>query len=195
MVVPEQQPITVLLRSWRTGDLTAGNDVVERLYPELRRLAARYMQSEHPGHTLQPTALVHELYLKLMTGQPVDWQDRAHFFAFAGRKLRHILVDHARRVRRKPRIQLSIESTAADVPSPSTDVDVLSLHEALDRLATVDSRASSVVELRFFGGLSDAEMAEVLQLSESTIRRDFRFARAWLAAHMITQPDASSSES
>ena len=155
---------------------------MERLYPELRRLAARYMQSERPDHTLQPTALVNELYVRLMSDQPVDWQDRAHFFAFAARKLRHILVDHARRARLRERIMLSLGP--AEGGSGAAEADLLALDQAMQRLEEAHGRSCRVLELRFFAGLTDAESAEVLGVSVPTVRRDFRYARAWLAAHL-----------
>jgi RNA polymerase sigma factor (TIGR02999 family) len=155
---------------------------MQRLYPELRRLAASYMRSERPDHTLQPTALVHELYIKLMSGAPVDWQDRAHFLAIAARKLRHLLVDRARRAQLNERILLSL--APVEKASGVAEADILALDQALDHLEQAHQRSCRVLELRFFAGLTDAESAEVLGVSVPTIRRDFRYARAWLAAYL-----------
>jgi RNA polymerase sigma-70 factor (ECF subfamily) len=140
---PDPYAITRRLREWREGNRQAGDEVIGMLYPELRRLAAYYMRMERPGHTLQPTALVHELYVTLMEGVSIDWQDRAHFFAFAARKLRHILVDHARRVRaaehslREVRVALREE----DGWTGRKEADIVALDEVLRRLEEVDSRS------------------------------------------------------
>jgi RNA polymerase sigma-70 factor, ECF subfamily len=184
--MPNETSITLLMQAWRGGDLKSRDELVERLYPELRRLAAHYMRSERPNHTLQPTALVNELYVRCFSGEWAGWQDRAHFFAFAARKLRHILVDHARRAQMKERFTLSLGSTP-DAP----EVDIVALDEALHRLEVLDSRCCRVLELRFFVGLNDKEAAEVLGVSVPTVRRDFRFARTWLAAHL--NPSAENS--
>jgi len=178
--------ITHLLRRWRSGDLEAGQQVIDRLYPELRRLAAHYMRFERAGHTLQPTALVHELYIKIMSGANVDWKDRAHFLAFAARKLRHILVDHARRVRSG---QKALAETRVALPkqagwSGESEADILALDEALAQLEGVDDRSCRALELRFFAGLTDDESAEVLGISAPTVRRDLTFAKAWLSARL-----------
>jgi RNA polymerase sigma factor (TIGR02999 family) len=143
---------------------------------------------ERAGHTLQPTALVHELYVKLMAGVSVDWQDRAHFLAFAARKLRHILVDHARRMRaaehsvRQVRVALGEEGGWTG----RNEADIVVLDEALNRLEEVDSRSYRVLELRFFAGLTEAEAAEVLGISVPSVKRDFAFARAFLATQLAT---------
>jgi RNA polymerase sigma factor (TIGR02999 family) len=178
--------ITHLLRRWRSGDSAAGEQVIDRLYPELRRLAAHYMSFERSGHTLQPTALVHELYIKLMSGAAIDWKDRAHFFAFAARKLRHILVDHARTVRSGLK---AIEETRVALPaqpgwSGGSEADILALDKALMQLEEIDNRSCQALELRFFAGLTDAESAEVLGVSVPTVRRDLTFAKAWLSAQL-----------
>jgi len=180
-VALDERSITTLLHSWRAGDAKARDEILERLYPELRRLAAHYMKSERAGHTLQPTALVHELYLRFLSADEVQWQDRVHFFAFAARKLRHILVDHARRAKLKDQLPLLLPPSRA-VPA---GIDVLALDQALEQLETVNSRAAHLLELRFFAGLTDQESAEVLHVSIPTVHRDWRFARAWLAAHIL----------
>jgi RNA polymerase sigma factor (TIGR02999 family) len=181
--------ITHLLRQWRSGDAEAGQQVIDRLYPELRRLAAHYMSFERRGHTLQPTELVHELYVKLMSGAALDWKDRAHFFAFAARKLRHILVDHARHVRSS---QNAIAQSKVALPkqhgwSGESEADILALDAALIKLETVDNRSCQALELRFFAGLTEEESAEVLGVSAPTVRRDLTFAKTWLSAQLNPQ--------
>jgi RNA polymerase sigma factor (TIGR02999 family) len=183
---PDPHAITCRLREWREGKREAGDEVLGMLYPELRRLAAHYMQMERPGHTLQPTALVHELYVKLMAGVSVDWQDRAHFLAFAARKLRHILVDHARRARAAEHSlqEVRVALREEDGWTGGKEADIVALDEVLRRLEDIDNRSYRVLELRFFGGLTEAESAEVLGISLPTVKRDFAFARAWLAAEL-----------
>jgi RNA polymerase sigma factor (TIGR02999 family) len=185
---PDPHVITRRLREWRDGKREAGDEVMGMLYPELRRLAAHYMRRERPGHTLQPTALVHELYVKLMAGASVEWQDRAHFFAFVARKLRHILVDHARRVRglehRLGEIRVALREE--DGWTGREEADIVALDEVLKRLEDVDSRAYRVLELRFFAGLTEKETAEVLGISVSTVKRHFAFARAFLTTQLAT---------
>jgi RNA polymerase sigma factor (TIGR02999 family) len=185
--------ITRLLHEWRSGESAAGEQVMDILYPELRRLAAHYMRGERPGHTLQPTALVNELYLKLMSGAAVDWQDRAHFFAFAARKLRHILVDHARHVRmaeQKLR-EVIVPLQEQEGRQGLGEADVVDLDHAMQRLEGIDARACRVLELRFFAGLTEAESAEVLGIAVPTVKRDFAFARAWLAAELTGGGESS----
>jgi RNA polymerase sigma-70 factor (ECF subfamily) len=181
--------ITHLLRKWRSGDAEAGQQVIDRLYPELRRLAAHYMSFERRGHTFQPTELVHELYVQLMSGAALDWKDRAHFFAFAARKLRHILVDHARHVRSG---QNALAQTKIALPkqhgwSGESEADILALDTALSKLETVDNRSCQALELRFFAGLTEEESAEVLGVSVPTVRRDLTFAKTWLSAQLNPQ--------
>lgn len=175
------------LAAWRNGDHKAGQELIATAYQELRRLAAHYLQQERTGHTLQPTALVHELYLKLFGSGPVAWQDRAHFFAIAAQQLRRLLVDHARaraadkRGGDKVRLSLSeIEGWAG-----ARDENFLDLHEALGRLEKLDPRAARVIELRFFAGLQETETAEVLGISLATLKRDWKFARTWLASQLL----------
>ncbi len=168
------------------GELRRGNPGVESqlvslLYPELRRLAQHYMVQEHPGHTLQATALVHEVYLQMFGAEPMQWENRAHFFAVAAQQMRRILVDHARartaEKRGGGRIQ-ALEAAAAT--AAADDEQLVALDEALARLEELDPRAGRVVELRFFGGLTEKEAAEVLGISVSTLKREWEFARAWL---------------
>jgi RNA polymerase sigma factor (TIGR02999 family) len=152
------------------------------VYAELRRLATHYLRGERGDHTLQPTALVHEAYLRLTNLQEVDWHSRSHFFATAATVMRRILVDHARAYRAKKREAfgqaISIED--AFVFSPERSAQLLALDEALNRLAKLDIRRSRIVELRFFGGLSEEETGAVLGISSRTVKRDWRFAKAWL---------------
>jgi RNA polymerase sigma factor (TIGR02999 family) len=158
-------------------------ELMERVQGELRRLAASYMRSERSGHTLQPTALVNEAYAKLFGGEQVDWQNRAHFFAVAARQMRRILVDHARDRSRDKRgggaIAVPLEDHLAGI-APGAQEDLLSVDQAMTELEKLEPQASRVVELRFFGGLTDKEVAEVLGISFAMVRRDWEFARAWL---------------
>jgi RNA polymerase sigma-70 factor (ECF subfamily) len=176
--------LTSLFVRMRHGDADAVNDVMDALYTELHRLAARHMRGEPRRHTLQPTALVNEAYLRLMHG-PLRIYDRQHFLALAARAMRHVLVDHARQKRagkRGGRLQRVALNLAGGVPP--FDVDVIALDEALTELATLDPRASRVVELRFFGGHTDQEVCDILGEKLPTIRRDWVFARCWLKARL-----------
>jgi RNA polymerase sigma factor (TIGR02999 family) len=158
------------------------------LYGELHGMAAHYMRQERSGHTLQATALVNELYIRLFASTGIDWQNRAHFFAVAAQQLRRILVNHARdrqaEKRGGKRVRLSL--TEVNGLAQPVEEDLLDLDEALTRLQEIDSRAAQVVELRFFGGLQENEAAEVLSVSVPTVKRDWQFARAWLIRHMRT---------
>jgi RNA polymerase sigma-70 factor, ECF subfamily len=174
--------ITLLLLKAKDGDREAESALAPLVYDELRRLARRYMRNERPGHTLQATALVHEAYLKLIEQRDTTWQNRAHFFGVAAQLMRRILVDHARAKLAKKRGG-SQQKISLDVPAalvPAQPEQFLALNEALDRLSQRDPRQGRVVELRFFGGLSDEETAEVLAISARTVKRDWSVARAWL---------------
>jgi len=177
-----QRQITARLIAWNSGDTGARDDVIEAVYQELRRMADRYLRFESPGHTLQPTALVHEAYLRLIDQTKVSWQNRAHFFGVAAQMMRRILVDHARTKQRDkrggPSRKLSLDE-AMDV-SKERAADLVALDSALASLTEIDARKSRVVELRFFGGLSVEETAEVLAVSPQTIMRDWKLAKAWL---------------
>lgn len=177
-----QQQITDRLIAWNSGDTAALDDVMHAVYKELRRMADRYLRLEHPGHSLQPTALVHEAYLRLIDQTQVSWQNRAHFFGVAAQMMRRILVDHARTKQRDKRGgaagTLSLDEVI-DV-GRSRGADLVSLDEALESLAGIDPRKSRVVEMRFFGGLSVDETAEVLNVSPQTVMRDWKLAKAWL---------------
>lgn len=174
--------LTGLLIEWHEGDKAALDRLTPLVYDELRRIAHRYVQRERAGHTLQTTALVNEAYLRLAGQQKVDWQNRAHFFAVTAQVMRHILIDHARRrhyVKHGGDAQhVSLE--AATVMSQQRAVELIALDDALAELANFDQRKSRVVELRYFGGLSLEETAEVLEVSLMTVRRDWRVAKAWL---------------
>jgi RNA polymerase sigma factor (TIGR02999 family) len=179
--------ITQYLRRWQGGDADSANQAIAGLYADLRRMAARVLSSERMGHTLQPTDLIHELYLRLAAGKTPEWRSRTHFFAVAARTLRRILIDHARarlaerRGGDAPKVSFEL---AGDVSVGCSYDDLLIIEEALAELEQADERAARVTELRFFGGLELAEIAIELGVSEITVKRDWKFARAWLAAHL-----------
>ena len=174
--------VTQLLLDWSDGDARARAEVLPLVYDELRRLAALYLLRERHDHTLQPTALVHEAYLRLVDQRQVNWRNRAQFVGLAAVMMRRILVNYARdRAAGKRGGDLQkVPLSDADEPGTPQDVDVIVLHDALDQLSAIDPRKSRIVELKFFGGLTTNEIAEVLQLSPATIERDWSFARAWL---------------
>jgi RNA polymerase sigma-70 factor, ECF subfamily len=181
-----QQRVTDLLTRWSDGDAAALAELTPLVYDELRRLAHRHMNGERANHTLQTTALVNEAYLRLADQTNPRWQNRAHFFAVAARAMRGILVSYARSQRAQKRGggAVKIELDEAALVSPEESKEIVDLHEALERLATLDSRKAQVVELKYFGGLNFDEMAEVLDISPVTLRRDWRFAKAWLYAEL-----------
>jgi RNA polymerase sigma factor (TIGR02999 family) len=174
--------MTLLLSALREGNAAAKDELLTRIYPELRRIAAHYMRQERPGHTLRTTGLVNEVYLRLFGAARVDWQNRAHFFAAVAREMRHILVDYARarNAKKRPEGHVVVSMREVDLAAPARDEDLVALDEALERLERIDPRASRVVELRFFAGLSERETAETMSISISTLRRDWNFAKAWL---------------
>jgi RNA polymerase sigma factor (TIGR02999 family) len=173
--------VTRLLQAWTRGDAAALDQLLPRVQAELRRLARRKMRGERSGHTLQTTALVNEAYLRLIDVERVAWQDRAHFFAVVARLMRRILIDYARaRGSLKRGGGLGTVELCDQTVSPVTDPDLLALDEALETLAANDARKSQVVELRFFGGLSVRETAQVLKVSTDTVARDWRLAKVWL---------------
>jgi len=187
--------ITRLLKAWGRGDSAALDRLTPLVYEPLHRMARSYMRSERPGHTLQPTALVNEAFLRLVDARDLDWTDRAHFYAVCARVMRRILVDAARShaaVKRGGHVDRVEHTTAInldDLPSPGTEISaqVCALDEVLDTLAQIDPRRAQVVELRFFGGLTVEETGQVLQVSPQTVMRDWRLARAWLARE-LSQP-------
>ena len=180
--------VTQILLEWRNGNEGALEQLMPMVYDELRRLAAHYMRKERREHTLQATALVNEAYIRLVD-MKVSWQDRAHFFAVAARLMRRLLVDHARGHHRAKRegdaAKISLDD-AAEVSS-GPPVNVLAVDDALTRLAEFDPRKSEILELRYFGGLNNDEVAEALGVSRATIQRDLRFAKAWLIRELKHQ--------
>jgi RNA polymerase sigma factor (TIGR02999 family) len=174
--------ITRLLRAWSGGDHAALDRLAEQVYGEMRAMARRYMKNERPGQTLQTTALVHEVYLRLVDETQVEWRERAQFFAMAAQMMRRILVDAARARRAQKRggmaIKVNLDETALLAAGP--DRTILALDEALSRFSQVAPRQAKVVELRYFGGLSEEEIATALNTSPRTVRRDWELARAWL---------------
>jgi RNA polymerase sigma factor (TIGR02999 family) len=178
----QAEQITERLIAWNSGDTAALDDVISAVYKELRRMADRYLRLERPNHTLQPTALVHEAYLRLVDQTQVNWQNRAHFFGVAAQMMRRILVDHARTKQRDKRGGAAKRMSLEEVENLSAgqSVDLVALDEALESLTEIDPRKSRVVELRFFGGLSIEETGEVLNVSPQTVMRDWKLAKAWL---------------
>jgi RNA polymerase sigma factor (TIGR02999 family) len=180
---PSTHQITALLQAWGRGDRAALDALLPAVYPELHRQAEHYMRGQPPGHTLQTTALVNEAYLRLVDQTGVEWRSRAHFFGVAAKAMRSILIDHARarhagkRGAGAARVTLD---TARDVADKTPVVDVLELDEALQRLAALDPDKERLVELRYFGGLSIEDAAEVLDVSPATVKRQWNTARAWL---------------
>ena len=182
MITPSSHEITQLLVAWSDGDQAALEQLTPLVYRELHRLAKGYLHQERPGHLLQTTALVNEAYLRLIDWKPAHWQNRAHFFGVAAQLMRRILVDFARARDQDKRggaaCQVSLDEAAA--VSVERVAEFIALDEALDQLAAIDPRRSRMVELRFFGGLSEEETAEVLKVSPRTVRREWSLARAWL---------------
>jgi RNA polymerase sigma factor (TIGR02999 family) len=174
--------VTQLLEQWSHGDDAALAELTPLVYEELRRLAHHYMGGERSDHTLQTTALVNEAYLRLAGQTNLRWQSRAHFFAVAARAMRQILVNYAKASQSQKRGggALKVDLDAVALISPEQTTEILDVHEALERLATLDSRKAHVVELKYFGGLKHDEIAEVLKISTVTVRRDWVFAKAWL---------------
>jgi RNA polymerase sigma-70 factor (ECF subfamily) len=182
----EPGEVTHLLLGLRAGDRDAEDKLVAVVYGELRRMAARYMRQERPDHTLQVTALVNEAYVRLIDQRGKDWQNRAHFFGVAAQVMRRVLVDHARTHHTAKRGGDLQKVSLDDAPlfSPQRSEQLIGLDDALSRLATIDSRQARMVELRFFGGLSEREVAEVLGISSRTVKRDWSVAKAWLYGEM-----------
>jgi RNA polymerase sigma-70 factor, ECF subfamily len=183
---PPPQDVTKLLLAWNDGDQVARDELMSVVYQELRRLAHHYMKRESPGHTLQTSGLVNEAFLRLVDQRDVQWQNRAHFFGIAAQMMRRILVDYARSRRYAKRgggvPHLSLDE--ALIVSDERTAEVVALDETLQRLAEIDPRKSRIVELRFFGGLSIEETAEVLAVSPGTVMRDWTLAKAWLRREM-----------
>jgi RNA polymerase sigma-70 factor (ECF subfamily) len=185
MDTASRNDITGWLQAWSQGDETALDRLTPVVYAELRQRARRLMGRERAGHSLQPTALIHEAYLRLVGSAPVDWRDRGHFYALSARLMRQILVDHARSRGRRKRgagaMPITFDET---VIGPRETPDLVRLDDALHALAEADARKSRVIELRFFGGFSVDEVADVLEVSPQTVLRDWRLAKAWLQREM-----------
>ena len=180
--------ITGLIHAWGEGDAQALNQLMEATYPELRRIAMRYFRGERASHTLQCTALIHEAYVRLAEGPEKHWKDRAHFFGFSARLMRSILVDYARaRLAKKRGGGAPVTVVEANTPSPTMAVDVLDLNAAMDELAKLDPFQAQVVELRYFGGLSVRETAEVTRVSESTVKREWILAKTWIRRRILEE--------
>jgi RNA polymerase sigma factor (TIGR02999 family) len=179
----ESHQLTLLLHQVGSGDKEAVEKLISIVYPELRRIAANRLRAERAGHTLQPTALVNEVYLRLFGSEPIAWQNRAHFFAVVAKQMRFILVDHARRKNKDGAFAVTLEGHEGADPwrlAMQTDEELIALDEALRKLESVDARAAHGVELRFFGGLTLQEAAEVQDVDVATVKRDWVFARSWL---------------
>jgi len=174
--------ITQLLIKWRNGDQAALNELLPQVYDELRRLANYYLRQERLGHTLQTNALVHEAYLRLVGEKEVDWQNRAHFFGIAAVRMRQILVEYARsrQAAKRGGGEYRLSLSEADRLAKERDVNLLALDDALQSLEALDPQKARIVDLRYFGGLTIEETAEVLKISSATVKRDWSMARAWL---------------
>ena len=188
---PKTAKITQLLIEWNNGRSGALQDLLPLVYGELRGLAARRLRRERPDHTLQPTALVHEAYIRLVDQRRVRWQNRAHFYGVAAQVMRRILVDRARKRAADKRGAgwQRVTLVGDKTPNGSRDVDVLALDDALQRLAALDPQQERIVELRYFGGLTLDETAEVMGISTATVKREWAIARAWLRAQLSDQLD------
>jgi RNA polymerase sigma factor (TIGR02999 family) len=182
----ERHEVTKLLRKWSEGDQTALDELMPLVYDELRRMAHQHMRQEKPGHVLQTSALINEAYLRLIDDHEVRWESRTHFFGIAARLMRRILVDDARRrhVLKRGGTHIHVSLEAAFNASEEQAANLVALDDALKSLEIKDKRQSQIVELRFFGGLSIEETAEVLKVSPGTVMRDWTFARAWLRSEM-----------
>jgi RNA polymerase sigma factor (TIGR02999 family) len=193
-MIASSRDVTGLLRAWGAGDLAARDELVDVVHQELRRRAAARLRHERPGHVLQPTALVHEVYLRLIADHPTSWQNRTHFLAVASEIMRHILVDHARRRKMAKRsggwTRVTLDEGIAR--HDPREVDLLDLDAALSELAGFDARKSQVAELRFFGGLSLEDIARAQGVSRATVERDWRAARAWLYSRVTDRTGRSS---
>lgn len=190
MGAPDPETLSTLVVEARRGDQAAREKLVSLVYPELRRIAAHFMRRERPDHTLQTTALVHEAYLRLFGSSRQTWQSRAHFFAAVATEMRRVLVDHARARDAHRRVGKRVRISLADIDDleMKRDQDLVDLDEALSRFEQLEPRASRVVELRFFVGLDERETAEALDVSVSTLKRDWTFAKAWLLNELQSRP-------
>lgn len=186
---PDRQAVTRLLSAWQSGDSRALERLTPLIYEELRNRARKYMRQERPGHTLQATAVVHEAFVKLVE-MDIPWQDRAHFFAVAARQMRRILVDHAKMRFREKRGGNTTTGSVEEMqgldigPPTAGDIDVIEIDEALERLAGSNARLAELVELHYFGGLTYQELSETLKISEATVDRELRLAKAWILSQI-----------
>jgi RNA polymerase sigma factor (TIGR02999 family) len=185
-----QAGVTGLLKAWSRGDLEARNELVPLVYAELRRRAHAYLRGERAGHTLQPTALVHEAFMRLMGQDRIAWQNRAHFFALAAQMMRRILVDHARerQTARRPEAGIRVRLDDGIGAAQPRECEIIALDQVLDELSEIDPRQGGIVELRYFGGMSEQEVADVLSISRATVTREWRVARAWLYHRLTAGP-------
>jgi RNA polymerase sigma factor (TIGR02999 family) len=192
MPIAASHEVTQLLMAWNDGDQSALERLIPLVHAELHRIARRYMRNERAGHTLQTSALINEAYLRLIDAQQVHWQNRAHFFGIAAQLMRRVLVDFARSRGYKKRgggaLQVSLDETM--VITKERGEDLVALDEALSALSELDERKGRVVEMRFFGGLSEKEIAEALAVSQETVRRDWRLAKSWLRRRLSESPNA-----
>jgi RNA polymerase sigma-70 factor, ECF subfamily len=180
-MTPSPKSITQLLIEWSDGTDAALDELMPLVYEDLRRMAHRYMRGERPGHTLQTTALANEIFLRFADLKNIRWQNRAHFYAVAAQAMRRILVDHARkRQTQKRKVKLVSLEHATDVPADSKATDMLALHEALTVLEAIDPRKSQVVVMKYFGGMTDEDTAEVLKISTATVTREWKTAKLHL---------------
>jgi RNA polymerase sigma-70 factor, ECF subfamily len=188
---PPPNEITERLIAWGAGDRAALDQLLPVVYQELRRMAGNYLRQENPGHTLQPTALVHEAWLRLIDQARVDWRNRAQFFGVAAQMMRRILVDHAKAKHREKRGGDAVKLSLDDAINLSREraADLLALDDALDELTRVDERKSRVVELRYFGGFTVEEIAQILEVSPETVMRDWKLAKAWLYQQIRQEAD------
>jgi RNA polymerase sigma-70 factor, ECF subfamily len=192
----ENAPITLLLKRVARGEAEASDELFAAVYPELRKLAGSFMRRERPGHTLQPTALVNEVYLRMLGSFNLDWTDRAHFFAIAARAMRRILVDHARAAGAAKRSGVEIPNLdqSATISADKLDL-ILAVDNALTRLQAKDARQASIVELRFFADLTEEEIALIVGVSARTVKRDWVVAKAWFRAELESRAASASSAS
>ena len=192
MPIATSHEVTQLLMAWNDGDQSALERLIPLVHAELHRIARRYMRNERAGHTLQTSALINEAYLRLIDAQQVHWQNRAHFFGIAAQLMRRVLVDFARSRGYKKRgggaLQVSLDETM--VITKERGEDLVALDEALSALSELDERKGRVVEMRFFGGLSEKEIAEALTVSQETVRRDWRLAKSWLRRRLSETTNA-----
>jgi RNA polymerase sigma factor (TIGR02999 family) len=188
---PNTHDVTRLLKAWSGGDQAALEDLMPVVYTEIRRLARSYLRRERPDHTLQATALVHEAYMRLVDQRSVEWQNRAHFFGIAAQIMRRILVDHARAQKTEKRGSGQSPIVLDEALEVATDrgLDFVALDDALKTLADLDKKQARIVELRYFGGLSIEETAEVMQISPATVKREWAGARTWLRRELDRRPE------